>query len=99
MSDIRTFYKYDLSDDRHVIHRSQDCEPIVDEVKRIKEVSDGRSETGLGYFVGRIPGIIVEQYLKEKNVTMGEFINDDSHVKNILSNPDYKKFRVFEGKM
>lgn len=98
MSDIKTFFKHDSSEDKDIIYREQDCEPIVKEVKAIKEVSDGRGKTSLGYFVGRLPAIIVEQYCNENNVSFQDFINDDTHVKRILNNPDFKKFRVWEGK-
>lgn len=99
MSDIVTRHHYDQLEDRDIVERVQDCEPIVKEVKQIKEVTDGRSNNGIGYFAGRIPGVIVEQYCNENKVSFRDFCIDDTHIKRILNNPDYKKFRVFEGKV
>lgn len=96
-SGIKTYHR--VEGGRDVYLREQDCEPIVNEVKRIKEVSDGRGDTSLGYFVGKIPGEIVEKYLQEKGVSYHDFIVNPEHVKRIMNNPDYKKFRIFEGKM
>jgi len=94
-----TKYHYDHSDDKIYIERSADCEPVLDEVKRIKEVTDGRGDGIKGYFVGRIPDVIIEKYLNEMGVTYREFIQDEKHVKRILNDPAYKRFRIFEGRI
>jgi len=99
MSDISTEYSHDWKTDTLHVKREQDCEPIVDEVARLKQVTDGRGDTSLGYFVGRIPAIIVEKYLTEMGVTYREFMQEDVHIKRIMNDPAYKKFRIFEGKM
>lgn len=99
MSDISTIYHYDAKENRDIIRRVQDCEPIVDEVKLIKETSDGRGDTSLGYHVGRIPAVIVEQYMKFAGITFHEFVINKDHIHRIMNNPDYKQFRIFEGKI
>lgn len=99
MSDIKTTHHFDEKNNRDIIERVQDCEPVVQEVEEIKQLSDGRGDTSLGYFVGRIPGIIIEQYMKQAGITYHEFIVDKTHIHRIMNNPDYKKFRVFEGKI
>jgi len=99
MSDIITKYHHDWKTDALHIERVQDCEPIVEEVAKLKQVTDGRGDTSLGYHMGRIPGVIVEQYLIEVGINFEEFIRDDIHVKRILNDPTYKKFRIFEGRM
>lgn len=97
MNDITTKVFHDEKEDKTHIYREQDCTPVIDEVKRLKEVTDGRGDGIKGYFVGRIPAIIVERYLNETGVSYREFIMDETHVKRILNDPDYKKFRIFEG--
>ena len=99
MNDIKTIYHYDALENRDVIERVQDCEPVVAEVAELKHRTDGRGDTSLGYHVGRIPGIVIEQYLKEAGITFHEFCIDNTHIHRIINNPDYKRFRVFEGKI
>jgi len=99
MSDIKTIYHYDAQENKDIIERVQDVEPIIQEIEDIKEISDGRGNTSLGYFAGRIPGNIVEAYMNEFGVTFQDMIIDKTHIHRILNNPDFKKFRVFEGKV
>jgi len=73
MSDIDTIYHFDQKDNKDVIERVQDCDPIIQEIQDLKQFSDGRGDTSLGYHVGRIPAIIVEQYLKHAGITFHEF--------------------------
>jgi len=99
MSDIKTTYHFDAQENRDIIQRVQDCDPIIQEVTDMKQVTDGRGKTSMGYYAGRIPAIIVEQYMKEMGVSFHDMINDTTHVHRILNNPDFKRFRVFEGKI
>lgn len=98
-SDIKTRMIYDPSENKDIIYREQDCEPIIKEVEDIKLFTDGRGKTSLGYWVGRIPGIISEQYMKEAGITWNEYISNPEHVERIINNPDYKKFKIFQGKI
>jgi len=99
MSDIKTIYHYDAQSNKDVFERVQDCEPIVKRVAEIKQQIDGRGDSSLGYFVGTIPAIIIEKYMKEVGVTYHEFMADRTHIHRIMNNPDYAKFRVWEGKL
>ena len=99
MNDIKTIYKFDAASNRDVIQRVQDCEPIVQEIKDIKQVTDGRGDTSLGYHVGRIPAMVVEQYLKFAGITFHDFCTDTGHVHKIMNDPDYARFRIFEGRI
>lgn len=99
MSDIKTIYHYDALENKDVIERVQDCEPIVKEVEILKAQTDGRSNTSLGHFVGTIPGVIIEAYEKQMGITHHEFMIDRTHIHRIMDNPDFKKFRVWEGKL
>lgn len=97
MTDIITRAKYDELEDKLIVHRVQDVEPILKQVERERQVE--REAPGLGRKVGTIPGVIIEQYLKENGVTYEEFIRDNTHINRIMMDPDYKKFRVWEGKL
>jgi len=98
-SDIKTSFHYDAATNQEIIARVQDVEPIIQEVAELKRITDGRGDTSMGYFAGRIPAIVIEQYMKEVGVTFHEFCIDNTHVHRILNNPDYKRFRIFEGKV
>jgi hypothetical protein len=91
--------KYHDNGDGFVIERLQDVDPILTSVKQHKEVQTGKPVDGLGYFAGRIPSVIVEKYLNEFGITFNEFISNNVHVTRILNNPDYKRFRVWEGRV
>jgi len=99
MDDITTKVHHDEATNKTTIYREQDCEPVVDEVKRIKEVTDGRGDGVMGYHVGKIPAIIIEQYIEEMGVSFHEFCVDPVHITRICNDPDYKRFRIFEGRI
>lgn len=95
---VLTDIDYRASDRQIVVQRSQDVEPIIEHLAALRQVSEGKSESGELYHVGDIPMAVVETYLNENGVTFHEFIRDDAHVKRILTNPDFAKFRVWQGK-
>jgi hypothetical protein len=95
---VFTDIDYSATDRRIVVQRSQDVEPIIEHLAALRQDSDGKSKSGELYHVGDIPMAIVEGYLAEAGVTFHEFIKDDVHIKRILTNPDYSKFRVWQGR-
>jgi hypothetical protein len=99
MSDIKTYYKYDSIENRDIIKRVQECDPIVAEVEVLKDISDGRGQSSIGYHVGRIPGAIIEGYIQLVGITFHEFCVDPVHIKRICNDPQYRQFRIFEGKI
>lgn len=96
MSGINT--GMELVDGALVVSRSADVEPIIDHCAALRQDSDGKSKSGELYHVGDIPYIVVEQYCNENGVTFTEFCRDDTHIKRILMNPDFSKFRVWQGR-
>jgi hypothetical protein len=78
-----------------VIHREQDTAPYVDEIARLKQVSDGRGKHF--YHAGKIPSIVVEKYCREKGITFREFLQFG--FKDMLNDPDYSKLRIWEGRI
>jgi len=96
MYDIKESYHYDELTDRLTIKREQDIEPLIEQNKlmadNLKEVP------GLGYHAGRIPMVMVEDYMKKTGITFGEFLSDDKHVKILLQNRDLSKLRIWNGK-
>lgn len=81
-----------------VVQRSADVEPLIEHLAGLRQDSDGKSDSGELYHVGDIPYIVIEQYCNEQGVTFADFMRDDTHIKRILMNPDFSKFRVWQGK-
>jgi len=98
MSTVGTGFDFDPITRQIVMERAQDVEPVLDYLEGLRQVTDGKSESGDMYHVGDIPLVIVEQYLNKTGVTFAEFIKDDTHIKRILNNPDFAKFRVWQGR-
>jgi len=94
---VKQTLHFDDSEDRLIVHSEQDVEPIIDEVKSLKETS--KEVPGLGYHAGRIPDVVVLDYMNTVGITFAEFINNPVHIKRIMTDPDYKKFRVWEGRL
>jgi len=97
IDDIRTTAKVD--DGNLVIARSADVTPFIEDVKRIRATTNGKSKTGDLYHLGRIPSIVIEQYLNRVGVTYSDFLKDNTHINRILNDPDYAAFRVWEGRV
>lgn len=95
---VFTDIDYSATDRSIVVQRSQDVEPIIEHLATLRQEGDGKSPTGELYHVGDIPMAVVETYLNENGVTFHEFVKDDTHVKRILTNPDFAKFRVWQGR-
>ena len=95
---VFTGIDYSATDRRIVVQRSQDVEPIIEHLAALRQEGDGKSKSGELYHVGDIPMAVVEGYLAEAGVTFSDFIKDDTHVKRILTNPDFAKFRVWQGR-
>lgn len=84
-----------LVDGKVVMNRFSDVEPALDLLSGMRQITDGKGKQF--WWIGEIPNVIVEKYLNENGVTYQDFLADSTHARRILQNPDYKKFRVFEG--
>jgi hypothetical protein len=89
---------FHIEDDRVYIATVQDVEPILKKVKAEKETHREAKTEALGVKVGTIPDVIILRYMQEMGVSYRDFLMDDVHVKRILMDPDYKRFRVWEGR-
>lgn len=98
MEAVQTGVDYDPDNRRIVFQRAQDVEPLIDQLAELRNTTTGKSASGELYHVGDIPAVVIEQYLNENGVRWAEFIRDDTHIKRILQNPDFAKFRVWEGR-
>lgn len=82
---------------RLIIGLSQDCTPIAEHAKALQNAGiHGTSEMR---HAARIPQVIVEKYCNDRGITFREFMNDQTHVRRILNDPDNAMFRVWKGRV
>ncbi len=97
MSDVLNRYHHD--GDRLIIERVQDVEPYLEHLAKIRQVTDGVSESGDFRYAGTIPDVIVEKYCNERGISYAEFVNNREHHRRILNDPNYSKLRVWKGRL
>ena len=86
-----------LQDGALITGTSQDCSPIVEHAKALRnEGFHGSSDMRLA---ARVPLVIVEKYCNDKGITFQEFSQGQAHKVAFLHSPDYKAFRIWEGKL
>lgn len=89
--------KIHVEDEKLVFERVADLQPILDQAADLR--SGGFTKTGMGdYHVAKIPALVIEKYCNQVGITFHEFCVNDQHVTRILNDPDYKLFRVWEGR-
>lgn len=76
---------------------TQDEKPILDAIKDLRD--GGFTGSKDMRYVGHLPNVLIEQYLKKTGISMREFILDDTHLVKIFNDPDYKHLRVWEGRI
>ena len=76
---------------------TQDCDPIAEMCQRLQR--EGKTGTSEMRLVGTIPDVIVEKYCIEQGVSYHEFCIDRIHIKRIVNDPDYAKFRIWSGQI
>ena len=84
-------------DGRTIIARTQDCTAIAEQCKRLhNEGHHGSSEMK---HVMEIGSVMIEKYMNETGVTLGEFLAEPCHIKAIANNPEYAHFRIWKGRI
>lgn len=78
--------------DKVVIERTQDCSPILDDVKNFRNISIDKSSPIR--HVARFPLVVVEQYAKNNGITFEEVMNNPEHFKRMYNDPDLSGFRI-----
>lgn len=87
-----------LLDGRDLVERrSQDVEPVLEQVKRLR--SNGMVGSSEMRHAARIPLIEIEKYLALTGITMHEFMANPVHIKAMLNNPDLSEYRVWTGRV
>lgn len=86
-----------LQDGALITGTSQDCDPILERVKALRnEGFHGSKDMRLA---ASVPFVVVEKYCNDKGITFQEFSQNEVHKIAFLNNPDYRNLRVWEGRV
>jgi hypothetical protein len=95
----KTIMHEDASSGDITFERKINSKPILDDVARINQITDGKSKTGEFYHIARLDPILCEAYCHKNGITWNEFMTDDVHITRILNDPDYAHFRIWKGRV
>jgi len=88
------FFFEGLKSERMIIKRTEDVEPVIDEVTEFKnETRNGFSKSRNWRKIGSIPLIVVEQWIREKGIDLMAPGNE-KYVKQALN--EMSKFRTVD---
>lgn len=95
MSNSQAQTKLTATDDQLVIDRTQDVEPILDDVKARRDA--GLVGSGDMRHVCRVPTVVLEAACNEAGVDMSDRDAVREIIFNKVSSGDWAKFQVHEG--
>jgi hypothetical protein len=79
-----------------VVARQQEVSALIEHNAARRNNGDvGSSDMKLA---AEIPMIAVEAYCSSAGITFQQFLDDSTHVKRMLSDPNLSKFRVWQGR-
>lgn len=87
----------DGGDDRLVINRVQDVEPILDLTHDLRAA--GRVGSGEFRYAASLPMVLVEAYCNDRGLSFHDFMADPCHANAMVNDPALKAFRVWEGRV
>jgi len=95
MSAVQT--KLHVHDGDVTFERVQDCTPYLERATKLRnEGMHGSSEMR---HAAHFPAVLVERYCNQHGITFAEFMQrKEGHVRAMLSDPDLRGFRVWEGR-
>jgi hypothetical protein len=78
------------------VQKTFDTNPTLDQVKKIKAANPDGS-FGESKHIGRVPGWMIEQWLKEAGVKFSDIPARNEVIKKKMMSGDVSKFRVWNG--
>lgn len=93
---VKTEFHSDGHTEEFSINRVQDCQPLV-EYAHAKRVA-GETGTADLKLAAEFPLVVVERYMALAGIDWNEFMTNSAHAKRMLSDPDLKAFRIWEGR-
>lgn len=90
---------YEEGENQFIIKSICDIEPVLNEIKYLRETSnEGKSQSGDLYHVAKIPKIFVLRWNREYGVDVLSKENWPL-LKRLLESPEFKAFRIYQGKI
>ena len=92
----------DESADRIILHRMQDCEPILELNKERQAAYDHfQKDSVLGKLAATVPNLVVEQWCQLKGVSYAMMMSreGDALWKRFLNDAENSGFRVWPGRL
>lgn len=75
----------------------QDVSPIVDFTKAMhNEGYHGSSEMKKA---ASFPRVLIDKYCADRGITFQEWMNNKTHIRAMLNDPDLKAFRIWPGRV
>ena len=98
VNSIETTADYDEMADRLIVKRVQDVEPILERNKRLQADHDGFTPSRNMKWVGSIPNIIIEKWMRELGI---DVFNKDHRpaVARLLNDPEWRWLRTSPGRV
>lgn len=84
-------------DGKLITGTSQDCTPILEQAKRLH--NEGLHGSAEMKHAARIPMVIVEKFCNLRGITFAQFMQDQSFVREMLSDPALADFRIWKGRV
>lgn len=99
MADIKTIFHYDRTEDRAVIERVQDVEPVLDYNARLRQVTDGYNKARDMKHVAEVPMVLIEKWANEAGISVAEWMADPENMRRQLNDPANKFLRIGQGRL
>jgi hypothetical protein len=85
-------------DGKTIIHKAVDVEPVLQRAERLRQA--GATKTKMGdHLAAVIPIALLQEWAQKKGVDWRIVATNDELLDQFLYDPDYKKCRVYEGKV
>lgn len=83
--------------DNLVERRTQDVEPVIEQVKDLRSL--GLVGSNEMHHVARLPVAVIENYIARAGITMHEFMCNPVHIKAMCNDPELSAFRIRLGRV
>lgn len=94
--EVHTRYHFDEADDKFIIERVQDIEPILIRNQEMLKADDGYTQDRTLRRVARMPNLIIEKIMKEEGWNPMAAENAELLLQ-LLDKPEYRKYRTADG--
>lgn len=97
-SEIRNDFYYDEADDRMILTKVQDVEPILKRNHRLRMDTDGYTKDRSMRHVATVPMVVIEKIISEQKWNP-MLIENRQRLLQLLDTPDYAYLRTSKGRL